>query len=82
MAGKCSSTVDPEEGRKRSARMAALSCRLPWYRQTGKEGHQRSNSDTQLGRVLSGPMIRYGPRTLLLRRWDRNPIVCTVLPRP
>ena len=41
------------------------------------DGHQRANSDTQLGSVDSGPTTINGPCTPLERRCDRNPIVCT-----
>ena len=44
------------------------------------DGHQRANSDTQLGSVDSGPTTMNGPCTPLDRRCDRNPMVCTYGP--
>ena len=41
------------------------------------DGHQRANSETQLGSVESGPTTMKGPCTPLERKCDKNPIVCT-----
>ena len=67
---------------KRFVRISARSCFDPWYSTAGNSGQNRLNSLIQLLSVDRGPRMRYGPRMPLFLRWLKNPMVCTVFPRP
>mmetsp|Transcript_7922 Transcript_7922/g.13641 ORF Transcript_7922/g.13641 Transcript_7922/m.13641 type:complete len:252 (+) Transcript_7922:232-987(+) len=63
-------------------RISARSCLVPWYSSGVTQGRNRLNSLVQLYSVERGATMRKGPLMPFMRRWDKKPMVWTVLPSP